>query len=256
MPKCLSVSLVVLMVFSSVGHVFAQATAEQDPAQTAAAGGSVQVGDVSIERAERMYSESGADRPSENPDVTETEGPFLEIREERNNPVDLESERFQFVINFDAGVVFRATCYHIEYFNPCAALPAILQDTLVAQKIVRETKQKMSELLKAKGILKRLEDTTRDKIRRGTRALQRPGVNRPLVGGVMFAAGGLLAASKNEWAIDEGYIGVAIATVGLGLMLRPLISKWRGGGVNASRNGLAARGRSVFAEPGVQVAWR
>lgn len=61
-----------------------------------------------------------------------------------------------------------------------------------------------------------------------------PDTRRLLVGSVLFAGGGWLSASKNEWPIDEGYIGVGIAAVGLGLIFRELVPEWRGAKLGVS----------------------
>ncbi len=61
-----------------------------------------------------------------------------------------------------------------------------------------------------------------------------PDTRRLLVGSVLFAGGGWLSASKNEWPIDEGYIGVGIAAVGLGLIFRELVPEWRGAKLDVS----------------------
>lgn len=57
----------------------------------------------------------------------------------------------------------------------------------------------------------------------------RPDTRRLLTGTLLFAGGGLLSASKNDWIIDEGFIGVGIATYGLGMVLKQLVPEWRGG---------------------------
>ena len=61
-----------------------------------------------------------------------------------------------------------------------------------------------------------------------------PDTRRLLIGTVLFGGGGWLSASKNEWPIDEGYIGVGIAAVGLGLVFRELVPEWRGAKLGVS----------------------
>ncbi len=42
----------------------------------------------------------------------------------------------------------------------------------------------------------------------------------------MFAGGGVLSASKNEWAVDEGWVGVGTAAVGLAFVFKELVPEW------------------------------
>lgn len=55
-----------------------------------------------------------------------------------------------------------------------------------------------------------------------------------VTGTLLFAGGGVLSASDNEWPIDEGYIGVGIAVVGLGLVFKELVPEWRGAKIRSS----------------------
>ena len=147
-----------------------------------------------------------------------------------------------FTMEFTTGVVFRATCQHIERFDPCLQFPILLQDPELTSVLTGRTRDLLQEMLNDREIIEQLEQLTIEKIRE--RAREQSGIQGParrtfLLGAVMFAGGGVLSASKNEWKIDEGYVGAAIATTGLYLMLKPLVARWRGGTVNASRTGLA-----------------
>ena len=68
----------------------------------------------------------------------------------------------------------------------------------------------------------------------------RPDSRRLLLGTLLFAGGGALSASKNEWAIDEGYVGVGIAAFGLAMVFKQLVPEWRG-----ARIGLFGTGMSI-----------
>ena len=65
-------------------------------------------------------------------------------------------------------------------------------------------------------------------------AFPRPDARRILTGTLLFAGGGVLSASDNDWPIDEGYIGVGIAVVGLGLVFKQLVPEWRGARIQSS----------------------
>ncbi len=57
-----------------------------------------------------------------------------------------------------------------------------------------------------------------------------------ILGAGMMAAGGVVGFTKNEWPVDEGVVGIAIAALGLSLFFEPLT--WRDLEVNTSSNGL------------------
>ncbi len=61
-----------------------------------------------------------------------------------------------------------------------------------------------------------------------------PDARRIVTGTLLFAGGGVLSASDNDWPIDEGYIGVGIAIVGLGLVFKQLVPEWRGARIQSS----------------------
>ena len=195
---------------------------------------------VRVEPSQRMTSEPGADSnlPTD-PSVTTTPSPpYWEIRAD-GGPIVRDSTRRLFRLEFGTGIVLRATCQHIEYFDPCAELPRLLEETGVAARLAERIRTRLEEKIESESIIQELEESTVEKIRRAAREQRSRGLPaRYALGALMFAGGGFLSASRNEWAIDEGYIGVAIATVGLGLILKPLIGKWRSAGVNASRTGL------------------
>ena len=58
-----------------------------------------------------------------------------------------------------------------------------------------------------------------------------------ILGAGMMAAGGVVGFTKNEWTIDEGVIGIAIAALGVSLFVEPLT--WRDLEVRTTSNGLA-----------------
>ena len=144
-------------------------------------------------------------------------------------------------MDFSTGLVFKATCHHIERYDPC--LRYLLSDPAAQarlESLANMTKDIVNQKLVSEGIMDRLDALIVQKIQKRTQQLRgaRQGIPRaPILGAVLFAGGGVLSFSRNEWVIDEGYIGVSVAIVGLGLMLKPLIAKWRNSSVNASRTG-------------------
>ena len=58
-----------------------------------------------------------------------------------------------------------------------------------------------------------------------------------ILGAGLMAAGGLVGFSKNEWPVDEGVVGIAIAALGLSLFIEPLT--WRDLEVSTTTNGLS-----------------
>ena len=57
-----------------------------------------------------------------------------------------------------------------------------------------------------------------------------------ILGAGVMAVGGALGFSKQNWVIDEGAIGIAIAALGLAAFIEPLT--WRDLEVRTSTNGL------------------
>ena len=57
-----------------------------------------------------------------------------------------------------------------------------------------------------------------------------------ILGAGMMAAGGVVGFTKNEWTIDEGVVGIAIAALGLSLFIEPVT--WRDLEVSTSSDGL------------------
>ena len=58
-----------------------------------------------------------------------------------------------------------------------------------------------------------------------------------ILGAGMMAAGGLVGFSKNEWPVDEGVVGIAVAALGLSLFIEPVT--WRDLEVSTSTNGFS-----------------
>ena len=66
-----------------------------------------------------------------------------------------------------------------------------------------------------------------------------PNTGHLAIGTFLFAGGGILSATKNEWPVDEGIVGVGVAAFGLGMVLKQLVPEWRSAkvswfGANAS----------------------
>ena len=57
-----------------------------------------------------------------------------------------------------------------------------------------------------------------------------------ILGAGMMAAGGVVGFTKNEWPVDEGVIGIAVAALGVSLFFEPMT--WRDLEVSTSTNGL------------------
>ena len=58
-----------------------------------------------------------------------------------------------------------------------------------------------------------------------------------ILGAGLMAAGGLVGFSKQNWVIDEGAIGIAIAALGVAAFIEPLT--WRDLEVRTSVNGVS-----------------
>ncbi len=57
-----------------------------------------------------------------------------------------------------------------------------------------------------------------------------------ILGAGLIAAGGLVGFTHNEWVVDEGIVGAALAALGLAAFIDPLT--WRNLEVRTSTNGL------------------
>ena len=58
-----------------------------------------------------------------------------------------------------------------------------------------------------------------------------------ILGAGLMAAGGLVGFTKNEWPVDEGVVGAAIAVIGLAAIIEPVT--WRNLEVRTTTNGLS-----------------
>ena len=92
---------------------------------------------VRVEPSQRMNSEAETDSRnlSTDPTVTTTPSPpYWEIRAD-GGPITRDSTLRLFRLEFGTGIVLRATCQHIQYFDPCAELPSLLEESGVAQRL-------------------------------------------------------------------------------------------------------------------------
>ena len=99
---------------------------------------------VIVERSQRMTSEAESDSTnlSTDPTVTTTpSAPYWEIRAE-GGPITRDSTLRLFRLEFGTGIVLRATCQHIQYFDPCAELPSLLEGTGAAQRLAERIKRR------------------------------------------------------------------------------------------------------------------
>ena len=58
-----------------------------------------------------------------------------------------------------------------------------------------------------------------------------------ILGAGLMAAGGLVGFTHNEWVVDEGVVGIAIAALGLAAIIEPVT--WRNLEVSTSASGLS-----------------
>ena len=58
-----------------------------------------------------------------------------------------------------------------------------------------------------------------------------------ILGAGLMAAGGLVGFTHNEWVVDEGVVGAAIAALGLAAIIEPMT--WRNLEVRTTTNGLS-----------------
>lgn len=69
-----------------------------------------------------------------------------------------------------------------------------------------------------------------------TRQIGNERTRQYLLGAGLMAAGGGVGFTKNDWPIEEGVIGIAIALLGVSAFIEPLT--WRDLDVRTSANGL------------------
>lgn len=149
--------------------------------------------------------------------------------------------------------------YYLE--DACAYAQAALVE-YARNELLPESRKLLEEMLVERGFNQKLKQSISDRLRE--RLLDRfaegvappppppPSLLPPLplppppltfpppdarwiaTGTLLFAGGGVLSASDNDWPIDEGYIGVGIAVVGLGLVFKQLVPEWRGARIQSS----------------------
>ena len=204
--------------------------------------------------AEQVYAQSSRLRvnPSERvPDSERGEsGEFFETSPMDSPTIVKQGDLFTLV--FRTGIVFRTRCYHVIY-DPCPEFSYLLRNQDVVSSLAQKSQTLMNRLLDERGIIEELEQLTVERIREDVRSQRRnapplspppppphehpheheprfppPNAHRLLAGMAMFAGGGVLSASKNEWSPDEGWIGVGIAAVGLAFVFKELVPEWRG----------------------------
>lgn len=225
MTRILSAALATLLFFASAEHASAQSPR------------------IRVEESQRVQESEG--------------GAFFET-----SPIDsptVVKEGDLFTLMFRTGIVFRVRCYYV-ISDPCPEFSFQLRSLDVASSLAQRSQVLLSRMLDERGIVERLEALTVERIREDVRRQRgddepgsgmsgtvsgrpvpphehpheheprfaAPNANRLLLGTAMFAGGGVLSASRNEWAIDEGYIGVGIAAVGLALVFKELVPEWRG----------------------------
>lgn len=190
-----------------------------------------------VERSQRMDPEpdGGSRDPATEPTVATTQAPpWWEIRGP-GDPITRDSEHRLFRLELGTGIVLRATCHHVQYFDPCSELPTFLEESGAAQSLAESIKSRLEEQLDAR-ILEALDQSTVEEIRRALRG-QRSRVfdGRFVLGAALVATGGVLnRASGIEGPIGSGRVGVTIAAAGVGLMVTPFITRWWSGRGNAT----------------------
>ena len=156
-------------------------------------------------------------------------------------PIVLEDDLF--TLSFRPSIVFSLRCHYVIH-DPCPELEKLLFDEEIPSTLASEGRTAMQEQLRTAEIVESLKELIEQRIREavqvpgqgGSEPVQESRVDssRLLLGSLMFAAGGFLSASKNEWPVDEGYVGVGIATVGLGLILKSVWPQLTASGGNMS----------------------
>lgn len=171
-----------------------------------------------------------------------------------------------FVVELRTNVTVAGKCiYYVE--DPCPFVEAEIVE-FARNELLAESASLLRSMLEERGFEEKLKQSISDRLRR--RLLDRLGDGRPpvetsttgndgggvavvhdplvfpppdtlriLTGTLLFAGGGVLSASDNEWPIDEGYIGVGIAVVGLGLVFKQLVPEWRGAKIRSSGTNLS-----------------
>ena len=190
-------------------------------------------------------------QPSERVPASES-GEFFETSPTDSPTIVKQGDLFTLL--FRTGIVFRTRCYYVIY-DPCPELSYLLRNQDVVSSLAQRSQTLLDRLLDERGIIEQLEELTVERIRQDVRRKRNgdapeppppkpvpphehpheheppfspPDTTRLLLGTAMFAGGGVLSASKNEWPIDEGYIGVGIAAVGLAFVFKELVPEWRG----------------------------
>lgn len=185
-----------------------------------------------VERSQRMDPEPdpGSRDPATEPIVDTTQAPPWWEIQGPGDPVTRDSAHRLFRLELGTGIVLRATCHHVQYFDPCAELPTFLEESGAAQSLAERIKRRLEEELDAR-ILEALDQSTVDEVRRALRG-QRSRVfdGRFVLGAALVATGGVLhGASGIEGPIGSGRAGLTIAAAGVGLMVTPFITKWWSG---------------------------
>ena len=213
--------------------------------------------------AEQASAQSPRIPVQESQRVQESEGgAFFETSPVDSPTVVRESDLF--TLMFRTGIVFRARCYFV-ISDPCPEFSYQLRNLDVASSLAQRSQVLLSRMLDERRIIEQLEALTVERIREDVKRQrggcstgcpeppklhktvpphEHPHEHEPrfrspdtrwlLLGTGMFAGGGVLSASRNEWAIDEGYIGVGIAAVGLALVFKEMVPEWRGLRVESS----------------------
>lgn len=192
--------------------------------------------------------------PSQRVQDQDGRGEFFESSLTDSPPI--EKKGGLFTLRFNTGIVFRARCYYVIY-DPCPDFSYLLRSLDVVASLAQESRKLMDEMLDQRGIVEELEALTIEQIREDVRKQRGVGLSPPpppspppptlpapapcdcpsppppdgrrlLLGTAMFAGGGVLSASKNDWVVDEGYIGVGIGVAGLVFVLKELVPEWRG----------------------------
>ena len=161
-----------------------------------------------------------------------------------------------FVVELRTNLSLRGTCYYYVE-DPCPFVEQEIVD-FARNELLEESASLLGSMLQETGFEDKLRQSISYRLRQELLALRRenshlplpppppppppcscqefrrPDMRRMLLGTLMFAGGGVLSASKNEWAIDEGFVGVGIAAVGLGVVFKQLVPEWRGAKISSS----------------------
>ena len=205
--------------FASLGLVAALALAAGPPA----------FAQTRVERSQRMEPQPDADArdPAAEAAVATTEAPPWWEIQGQGGPITRDSAHRLFRLELGTGIVLRATCHHVQYFDPCSELPTLLEQSGAAERLAESIRRRLEEQLDER-IIEALDQSTVEEVRRALRGQRsRRFDGRFVLGAALIATGGMLhgTSAPVEGPIGRGRVGVTMAAAGVGLMIMSLITR-------------------------------